>query len=95
LGAADVCGANSGFMRSHNLQCALCVLAGDKRNESSFARDVQRIQPQYLAGGVDVFADRKMFFLDADSQFGGVRDFIQRTGQAAAGEIAKAMDFHA
>ena len=86
--------ARSDGVAAHDLQGAFHVLRRDERGKTPFARHVQRIEAEHLAGGMDVFAHRHGFFLDGDFDSGGFGDFVERAGQAAARQIAQTVDFN-
>ena len=82
-------------MGAQDLQRAVGVALGHKGGESAFAGDLQRIEAENLTGGADVFADGDELLLDVQGKVGGFGDFVEHAGQAAAGEVAQAVDFNA
>ena len=79
---------------AHDLQGALRVFRRDERGKTPFARNVQRIEAEHLAGGMNVLAHRHGFFLDGDFNSGGFGNFVERAGQAAARQVAQTVDFN-
>src|SRR3990172_6771328 len=52
--------------------------------------EIERVQAEELAGALDFFAHRDGGLLDADADAGLCGDFVQGSGQAAAGRVAQA-----
>ena len=81
-------------MRGQNRQSPVGVALGNKGGKSAFTRHLQRVQPENLAGAADILADGDQCFLDRQGQAGRLGDFVEHTRQAAAREIAQAVNFN-
>ena len=80
-------------MATHDLQRAFRILGRDKGNKPSFARDVQWVEAEHFARGVNVFAHRHGFFHNFDAHRRRFGDFVERAGQPAARQVAQTMNF--
>src|ERR1035441_1032502 len=87
--------ASGARLGTQDLQGSASLLFGQEGDESAFASDLERIKAKHLTGDDDVFAHWDELFLDVDGQIGGFGDFVEHAGQAAAGEVAQAVDFDA
>jgi hypothetical protein len=77
-----------------DLQRARRILRRDKGNEAPLVGDLQRIQPQHFAGGVNVLADGNGLLLNGDFHARIPGNFVQRARQAAARQIAETVNFN-
>ena len=82
-------------MGAHDLQGSAGLPFGDEGGESAFAGNLEGIEAEHFAGSADVFADWYQLFLDLEDEVGGFGDFVEDAGQAAAGEVAQAVDLDA
>jgi hypothetical protein len=82
-------------MGAQHLQRPVGVALGHESGEAALAGDLERVQAKNLTGGTDVFAYGDELLLDVDGKAGSFGDFIEHAGQAAAGDVAQAVDFDA
>ena len=82
-------------MGAKNRDGAVGIVGPDEGDEPAFVGDVERIEPEDLAGGGDGFADRDLAFVDRDREAARLGDLDQAAGEAAAGQVPEAMHIDA
>ena len=85
-------GTDGGRMATHGLQHPLGGRRRHERHQPALVGHVERIEAQQFAGGGHRLGHRNGRFVDLDAHAGVQGDLVQRGGQPAAGQIAKAMD---
>src|SRR5688572_22445534 len=72
-----------------------CLIGRQDADKPTFIRDVERLQAEDFAGAADKVGHRDDSFVDGDGEFRGLGNLDQRSREAAAGEVAEAVDLEA
>ena len=73
-------------------ECFLRRMGADEGDETSFVRHVERVEAEDFTRAAHILADRDGSFIDVNVQPRRLGDFDQRAGEAAARQVAQAVD---